>query len=147
MSRDTRVILQPAGGPEARSHYIKTVHNSVMLSTLADLLSAGAQNQLRTHYPSGRCRVWGVTPGANGINVGKWEQFAAGDRVLFCRENRVFASTTLRMKLHNRELAMHLWKRQADGQTWEYIYFVGGIRDQGIPIKKISAIVGYRPGY
>src|SRR2546425_76664 len=39
MIRDTRVILQPAGGPEATAHYVKTVRNEVRLATIAHFLS------------------------------------------------------------------------------------------------------------
>ncbi len=147
MRRDTRVILQPVGGQEATAHYIKTVRNQVQLSTIAPVLSLESAQQLKSEFKNGWCRVWGVTPGANGVNRGKWERFAVGDRVLFCGESRVFASGSLRYKMHSRELALLLWGRDADGQTWEYTYFFGAVRDHNIPVSKLAAAVGYQPGY
>ncbi len=147
MIRDTRVILQPAGGPEATAHYAKTVRNEVRLATIAHLLSEPSAQQLGLKFPSGRCRAWGVTPGVNGVNRAKWDQFSPGDRVLFCGEGRVYASGSLRYKLHNRELALFLWGQDADRQTWEYMYCLGAVRAQNIPIRKLAAVVGYQPGY
>jgi hypothetical protein len=147
MIRDTRVILQPAGGSQATAHYLKTVRNEVPLATIAHLLSEANAQQLGSKFPSGRCRAWGVTPGLNGINRAKWDQFSPGDRVLFCGESRVYASGSLRCKLHSRELAFFLWGEDADRQTWEYMYFLGAVRDQNIPVRELGTVVGYQPGY
>src|SRR5206468_874325 len=125
MARDIRVILQPAGGLEATAHYLKTVRREVPLSKIEHLFNEVIVQQLHSEFPNGWCRVWGVTPGMNGVNTGKWERFAAGDRVLFCGDGRVFASSSLRYKLHNRDLALLLWGQDANGQTWEHTYFVG----------------------
>ena len=147
MIRDSRIILQPAGGPEATAHYLKTVRNEVRLARIAHLLTELSAQQLGLKFPSGRCRAWGVTPGVNGVNRAKWDQFSPGDRVLFCGESRVYASGSLRYKLHNRDVALSLWGEDADRQTWEYMYFLGAVRDQNIPVRDLAAVVGYQPGY
>lgn len=52
--------------------------------------------------------------------------------MLFCGQGKVFASASLRYRVRNRALALNLWRSTKDGQTWEYVYFVGELRDQNI---------------
>src|SRR5207249_8218873 len=87
-----RVILQPAGGPEAAEHYSRTIRNPIRLSSILEFLEEPDADALAVQYPTGWTRVWGVTPGASGVNRAKWLQFAKGDRVLFCGQGKVFAS-------------------------------------------------------
>ena len=121
-----RVILQPAGGPDAADHYDRTIRNPVRLSSILEFLEGPDADALAKQYPTGWTRVWGVTLGANGVNRAKWLQFAAGDRVLFCGQGKVFASASLRYRVHNRPLALRLWRSDKDCQTWEYVYFRRG---------------------
>src|SRR5579859_3844179 len=97
-----RVILQPAGGSEAAVHYDRTIRQPIRLSSLLSLVDQSDAVQLARKFPTGWLRVWGVTPGTNGINQSKWLQFAEGDCVLFCGRGKVFASATLRYRIHNR---------------------------------------------
>ncbi len=142
-----RVILQPAGGPEAAEHYNRTIRNPIRLSSILEFLEEGDADALAVRYPTGWTRVWGVTPGASGVNRAKWLQFAAGDRVLFCGQGRVFASASLRYRLRNRPLAVGLWGSDKDGQTWEYVYFVGELRDQNITYSQLATVLQYSPDF
>ena len=142
-----RVILQPAGGVEAAQHYVKTVKNPVRLSSVLPFLEKAAAEALAARYPTGWIRVWGVTPGKGGINRAKWLQFAEGDRVLFCGQNKVFASASLRYRVQNRPLALQLWGADKNGATWEYVYFVGDPRDQVISYSRLAAVLNFAPTF
>ena len=142
-----RVILQPAGGPEATEHYGRTIRNPVRLSSILELLDGPDAEWLAAQYPTGWIRVWGVTPGASGVNRAKWLQFAAGDRVLFCGQGKVFASASLRYRVRNHALALNLWGSDKDGQTWEYVYFVGELRDQNITYLQLATVLQYSPDF
>lgn len=142
-----RVVLQPAGGPEAADHYNDTVKNPVRLSNILRFLGDADKNALTMRYPSGWTRVWGIAPGAENVNRGKWLQFAEGDRVLFCGQGKVFASASLRYRLHSRELALSLWGSDKGGLTWEYIYFVGDTRAQHISYSNLARVVGFSPDF
>jgi len=144
---EKRVILQPAGGPEAVRHYEKTLRNPVRLSGLLEYLEESDAFALAKKFPTGWTRIWGVTPGANGINRAKWLQFAEGDRVLFCGQGKVFGSASIRYRLHNRSLALDLWGSDEDGQTWEFIYFIGELRSQNITYAQLATSVGYSPDF
>ena len=138
-----RVILQPAGGVEAADHYSRTIRNPIRLSSILGFLEESDADALAVEYPTGWTRVWGVTPGASGVNRAKWLQFAKGDRVLFCGQGKVFASASLRYRVRNRPLALNLWGSDKDGQTWEYVYFVGELRDQNITYAQLAAVLQF----
>ena len=40
---------------------------------------------------------------------------------------------------------MELWKVNADAKTWEYVYFLKGIRQVDIPYEQFNAAAGYKP--
>jgi hypothetical protein len=138
-----RVILQPAGAAEAADHYSRTIRNPIRLSGILQFLGDADSDALASRYPTGWTRVWGVTPGSSAVNRKKWLQFAEGDRVLFCGQGKVFASASLRYRLHNRQLALSLWGSDKDGATWEYIYFVGEPREQNISYANLAAVLQY----
>ena len=142
-----RVILQPAGGPEAADHYSRTMRNPIRLSSILKFLEEPDADALAVQYPTGWIRVWGVTPGASGVNRAKWLQFAEGDRVLFCGQGKVFASASLRYRVRNRPLALDLWGSDKDGQTWEYVYFVGELRDQNISYTQLATVLQFSPDF
>ena len=143
----TRVILQPAGGPGAADHYTRTIRNPIRLSSMLEFLEESDADALAVQYPTGWIRVWGVTPGASGVNRAKWLQFAKGDRVLFCGQGKVFASASLRYRVRNRPLALNLWGSDKDGQTWEYVYFVGELRDQSITYAQLATVLQFSPDF
>lgn len=144
---EPRVVLQPAGGPAAQAHYAKTVRNPLRLSDLLTFRDDRQAEALSESFPTGWLRAWGVTPGKSNVNKKKWIQFAAGDRVLFCGDNRVFASASLRCRMHNAALARHLWGTDAEGHTWEYMYFIGDTRAQDIPYRGLADVLEFAENF
>src|ERR1043166_4212728 len=114
-----RVFLQPAGGPDAVTHYEKTVRTPVPLRKCAEFLSAMDIAELAACYGRDGARVWGVTPGESAQNRGKWERMRSGDAVLFCGGGRVFAKSFVCHKAHSKELAIALWGVDSAGATRE----------------------------
>jgi hypothetical protein len=49
-------------------------------------------------------------------------------------------------KAHHRGLALDLWKTNDDGDTWEYLYFLGDLRPQSISGDQLNEAVGYKAG-
>ena len=47
-------------------------------------------------------------------------------------------------KTHNPSLARALWKEDANGETWEYVYFVDSMRERLMPYEQFNEIVGYK---
>jgi hypothetical protein len=128
-------------------HYRRTVQNPVKLPRLAPLLEALDLAELSALFPDGLLRVFGVSPGIANRNKKKWDQFEAGDLVLFCGQGGVFASSFLKYKMHNRQVALALWKTDEEGQTWEFLYFVSQFRSHRISYPELAAAAGYSSGF
>lgn len=127
----SKLILQPSGNKDAREHYIDTILNPVAFSRLQPYLSASELAELASIYPSEECYIWGVTPGGN--NKSSWDKICRGDVAVFSRDGKIFASSVVTHKIHNKDLAANLWKFDEKGRTWEYIYFLDEIRSVDIP--------------
>lgn len=143
----SRIILQPAGNGDAKEHFIDTIENSVSLDRIKPFVSEDILNKLKGLYKNNLVPVWGVTPGEKNINKGKWEKVLPGDIALFSRNKIIFASATVAFTIHNRELALDLWKTNPKGQTWEYIYFLDEVNNQNIPSSVFNNSADYKKNY
>ena len=115
-----------------------------MAAKFSQFLTEGQKGQLAPLL-NGRnaIPIWGVTPGKKLVNARKWERVAIGDVALFSREGKIFATSTVAQKVHNKDLALNLWKTNDDGETWEYIYFLDEITYVDIPYLAFNRAVGY----
>ena len=139
----TRVLLQPAGGPEAVRHYAHTIRNGTPLANIQGFLKPEEVLELRSLYSDGFARIWGLTPGHANRNATKWQNLEQGDVVLFAGGGQLFASAFLKHKTHNRELAIALWGSDPEGSTWEYVYFVSVPRSRRIPYVRLADVLGF----
>jgi hypothetical protein len=118
----SKVILQPAGSPEAKAHFEDTILSAVTLSRISNFVSSSELKTLTNIYPDG-AHVWGVTPGKKFGNRNKWDRIEVGDVALFSGQGHIFTVGTVTYKIHNKGLALDLWGTNAEGETWEYIFF------------------------
>ncbi len=121
-----QLILQPAGKGAATIHYRDTIANPVLLARIKPFLSDDDFKQLSTIYPGAAAPVWGVTPGENDRNRKRWERINPGDIALFAKKGKLFSVGEVSFKVHNKPLALELWKVDAEAKTWEYVYFLQG---------------------
>ena len=136
------VILQPAGGSEARIHYRDTIDQPVSIDRLRRHLSDSAMATLGLGPDVRGVPTWGVKPSQRRL----WERIGPGDVVLFTGDGNVFASATILGKIHSAGLARDLWQvDREDGQTWEYVYFVDRPVRQAIGYAALNDAVGYAP--
>ncbi len=142
-----RIILQPCGNKDAREHYKNTIKIPVRLDNIRDCLSEDEYAALARIYPDGLVQVWGVTPGATGGNISKWNKIEPGDVTLLAATGKVFASAVATYKTHNKKLAEHLWGFDIKGQTWEYVYFVSEVYDQDISYVDLNKIIPYSENF
>jgi hypothetical protein len=140
----SQVILQPSGNKDAREHYENTIESPVDSTVISQLVSTEEYQFLVDIYgDNSRIPTWGVTPGKKGVNKTKWDRIQVGDVTLFAANGQVFASGVVTYKLHNRELALELWGKNHEDQTWEYIYFLDEIKQQSIPYVDFNRAAGY----
>jgi len=138
-----RVVLQPSGGRAALKHFSATILHSVSVGSLRDHLADQELGALIRLFPTGETRIWGVTPGDGGRNKRKWEKIEPGDVAAFCGHGEVFSHATIRYKLHSPTLARALWGQDSDGQTWEYVYFVGEPLNHSIRYERLAEALGF----
>lgn len=124
-----------------------TIENLVPLTRCESRLSKSVFQQLQDAHPSGSAAMWGVTPGSNNVNRNKWERIQVGDLALFARNGGIRATAIVTAKFHSPKLAVELWDRDADGDTWEYMYALDEVRNVDIPYSEFNAIVGYKDNY
>jgi hypothetical protein len=79
--------------------------------------------------------------------------WAGGERVrngailLFAGEGAIRATGVVVHKLHNRDLALRLWKTDEDGDTWEYMYFVDQVEPCDVPYARFNAVAEYKTNF
>ena len=141
----SNIILQPSSNKDAREHYVDTIANPVKLEFIRDYIDFKDFNKLKEIYPSGNCKIWGVTP--SKINFNKWKRIKTGDITLFSKKGKIYSSATTTYKLHSKDLAVNLWNYNNKGQTWEYIYFIDEVKNLDIPYIEFNRVVGYADNY
>ncbi|KAB7529269.1 HNH endonuclease [Flagellimonas olearia] len=141
----SKIILQPSSNKDAQQHYEDTVKNDVLLTSIQSYISSNDFRVLNDVYPSGACKVWGVTPSGN--NSTKWSRIENGDVTLFSKKGFIYASAVTTYKLHSPNLAKQLWGLDDKGQTWEYIYFLDELKNHKIPYKDFNRVVGYADNF
>ena len=93
----SNIILQPSSNKDAREHYVDTIANPVKLEFIRDYIDFKDFNKLKEIYPSGNCKIWGVTP--SKINFNKWKRIKTGDITLFSKKGKIYSSATTTYKL------------------------------------------------
>lgn len=138
------VILQPTGNKVAQFNYHSTMHKGIELETIKPLLEQEDYEILSQIYRDGLVRVWGITKSPQKIK--QWNKIQRGDVTLFSANKQIFATATITYKIHNFELAKHLWGETEDGGSWEYIYFLDEVKNQSISLSVFNRLLGYEEG-
>ena len=140
-----KIILQPSGNKDAREHYVDTIEKKISIDLIAGYITHIDADELRAIYPDGVCSIWGVTP--SEINIKKWDRITKGDVTLFSKSGGIYASGVTTYKIHNRNLALKLWNKNAKGDTWEYIYFIDEVKKLNISYSSFNKVIGYKENF
>jgi hypothetical protein len=141
----SHVILQPAANAVAQRNFVNTIVNPVPLESNRDLLGPHYALLLE-RFPSGRVPMWGVVPGAGGINTRKYERLVDGDLVLFAAHGQYFMAGTVAYTWRSPLLAERLWGFDDKGQTWENMYALEDVQEVSIPYWPLNQLVGAEVG-
>ena len=139
------VVIQPAGNPASRKHYLDTVENPVKISEYEKLLGTDLIN-LQSISKNGTTALWGVTPGTNNANISKYNRLTVGDIVIFTRNKSAFAAGEITYLFRNKALAEILWGRDNKNQTWENMYALNNIKNLQISYKQLQQAIGSKTG-
>ncbi|MDB5266179.1 MAG: hypothetical protein JWM39_892 [Parcubacteria group bacterium] len=134
-----------ASNPEAYQHYIDTIERGFSLDSIREYLSERQYDALNAIYAENPIRAWGATPGDGNIRT--WEQMELRDPILIYRKGNFEYFAAVTFKIHNPELAKHLWKTNSEGETWEYIYFLDNLTEISVPVKIFNQLLGYSENF
>ncbi len=135
-----RVAIQPCGNTKAKKHYRDTIQNLVSFSVIDPFLNQQQRNAYQQVCGS-QAAVWGVTKGKKSQNYTKWSKLRAGDIALLYKDKKIFSVGRIVLTMQNEELAAHLWSRNDDGETWEYMYFLDDIQEIDIDIIRYNQVL------
>jgi hypothetical protein len=92
--------------------------------------------ELRALYPDGVARLWGATPSAlrSTAKAIALRDRRVGDRVLFYADRHFFAEATIVHLFRNAQLARSVWGSDHDGEAWEHLMALDGVRDLVPPL-------------
>jgi hypothetical protein len=130
-----------ASNSEAYQHYIDTVENGFSLESVSKFLPTGDFNYLTKIYGNKPIRAWGALPGRG--NETTWHTLQRGHPILIYRNKNFEYYAFVSYKLHDQDLAQHLWKVNHAGQTWEYAYFLDNLTEVSVPIDVFNRLIGY----
>jgi len=134
-----------SGGHDTERHYQDTIESKRSLSEIKQFLSEDKAEDLERIYKGRSFAVWGATPGEGNIQT--WHSMSEGDYVLIYRNKRIILIGEVAYKIRNEALAEFFWRRDTDGKTWEYIYFIINEEPLELPMEKLNPYLSYRPDY
>lgn len=144
----TNVFLIPvSGSEEVEKHYRDTILNYVELQSLRDYISESDYNLLEKIYPNGLVKIWGTRAGDNNRLAHVWEKMMPDDYVLIFSKKRLNSITQISYTIHNEKLAEHLWKRNVEGDTWEYIFFLYNFKEGSMDQEQVWNYLDYEPKF
>ncbi|MHB1330816.1 MAG: endonuclease NucS domain-containing protein [Minisyncoccota bacterium] len=141
----SKIFRITASNSEAYQHYIDTIERGFSLDSITHFLSEHQIEALKNLYGDGLIRAWGATPGSGNIKT--WGKMNIGDPLLIYRKRNFEYYAVVTFKLHNPDLARHLWGSNSADQTWEYVYFLQNLVDISVPLKIFNELLGYEPSF
>lgn len=142
---DEQLFIFTASNPEAYQHYIDTIEEGFTLESIRNMVDEDTFQRLKAIYGDEKIRAWGATPGP--MSKKNWERMQIEDRVLIYRKKSYEYFAIVTFKIHNKELAEHLWKTNDAGETWEYIYFLRDLTEVSVPSDEFNKVVGHSHNY
>jgi hypothetical protein len=148
------IVLQPTWNKDARTHYVDTIENPIILESISSYITNSEYLDLKDIYPEWKCYIWWVTPGWS--NIAKWNRISCWDVTLFSDDWLIHASWVITYKLHSRSLAEKLWwyawkdedlKHDWKDETWEHIYFLEEVKLHNIKYIDFNTVVWYASNY
>ncbi len=141
----TRVIIAPASNADSRKHFVDTIENPVKIAKYKEFFGSEYATLDRLSN-NGKIALWGVTPGKNGSNEGKYNKLSIGDMVFFTRDKKVFYTAEISHLFRNEKLAKQIWGVKKSNQTWENMFSLTKVTQQDISYATLRKAIGSEEG-
>ncbi len=128
----------------AKKEHLHSVSDGVPLNFISDFLADNEKENINKLY-NNKAFLWGTLPSRKRV----WELMKKGDIVLFKQTGTGYYGycATIAFTTHNKKLAERVWKTDGLGRTWEYVFFIQGIKEFEIDPEKINVLVGYAKNF
>lgn len=133
------------GGHDTDRHYHDTIKNKRSVAEFSRFLKPEESKKLNIYAHGRPYAVWGAVPGTS--NIRNWESMEEGDYVMVYRQGKIILAAEIAMKVRNPQLAEYFWSVDADGKTWEFIYFMINEVDFNIDFSELNKYLGYKENH
>lgn len=140
-----KLFVFTASRDEAYRHYIDTIEEGFTFDRIKRFLAEDDLKTIEDAFGDRTIRAWGATSGSG--NIRNWRNLEVNDRILIYRKGNYEYIATIVHKMHNPELAKHLWGADSSGQTWKYMYLLDNLREISVPAQDFNKVLGYASNY
>ncbi len=146
MTGERKIFFVVASGGQATpQHYFDTIKNKRTVDEASQFLSTEEATKLKEKMHGQPFSVWGAVPGDR--NIPTWESMNEGDYLLIYRGGKIILASEVAIKVRNPQLARHYWDEDANGKTWELMFFLYNDVEVDIPMNKINKYFNYAENY
>ena len=136
-----RLFFIPVGNLEAWGHFQDTIKTKKSLDEIVRFIPESDLGVLRQIFGRRSPAIWGSVPGTGTLR--NWAKMAAQDTIVFNRGEEIVCVGEIVYTLRNADLARYLWGDNADGNTWEAIYFIDNEKHLTVPFREFNGQLGY----
>ncbi|MCY7498227.1 MULTISPECIES: hypothetical protein [Bacillus] len=134
-----------ASDKAAQKHFYDTIQNPYHIKPFLNLIDVDVAEKLKDHELAEHVHMWGSTPGTS--NIKRWSKLKEGDKVLAYSKGIFYYYGTIFAKTRNSTLAEKVWGKDKHNQTYEYIYFIKGLKSVNFETKKFARFFGYKQNF
>jgi len=115
------IFIFTASASAAQEHLNDSVKNPIDVALIEKHISKSELEKIPDILFNKGFYAWGAVPGQR--NTKTWKEIQSGDYVLVYYQKRIHYASRIIYKTHNYDLAKDVWGTDAEGKSWEYIYF------------------------
>jgi hypothetical protein len=123
-----RIFVFPAGNADAQRNLEISIRSPVPAHTVLGAVEGIGDRELeqleRIRQEGPGFYAWGAQPSIDLGNEHTWQAMERGDYVLAYYGRAYHYVAQVLGKYHEPGLARAIWKEDANGRTWEYMYFL-----------------------
>lgn len=136
------IALQQVTNPFARANAKKTLEKPIHMRYLQRFLeNSDVCQELESTCKNGTVFVWG----AKLERSPQWlKMFSRKCLFLFRQDNYINKIGVLNESIVDLDLAVQLWGKDKDGETWGLIFFFSTILEVSMPASEINRLIGFQ---
>ena len=140
----SKIILFPAGGIEARKHYESSVKRVIKLKEFSDYLDSDSLNKIYYGDDVNKCQIalWGLVPTKRLNQI--YKRIEPNDIVMFVQGGEIISFAMVLMKLESPILSEKYW----GSNEWSNVIFLTSVKSKNnISLQDICKYLGYKENY